>query len=71
MDVRPGAYIHVVKTISIGALRERVGGLIQRVLSPLRRAAFVRDVRQAEAEYALGAARHFDDVDDLLDAIRP
>ena len=42
----------------------------QAELSALRRAVFIREVREAEAEYASGAAQRFDDVDALLDDLR-
>ena len=43
----------------------------QAELSTLRRAVFVREVREAEAEYLAGDARTFDDVEQLLDELRP
>ncbi|MDQ2941549.1 MAG: type II toxin-antitoxin system Phd/YefM family antitoxin [Chloroflexota bacterium] len=39
-------------------------------LRALRRALFMSEVREAEAEYAAGQARSFDDVEDLLDELR-
>ena len=42
----------------------------QAELSTLRRAAFLTEVREAEAEYAAGEATRFDDVEQLLDALR-
>jgi prevent-host-death family protein len=42
----------------------------QAELSALRRAVFLADVREAEAEYQAGAAPHFDDVEELLDELR-
>jgi prevent-host-death family protein len=42
----------------------------QAELRALRRALFLTEVREAEAEYAAGAARHFDSVEELLDQIR-
>ena len=42
----------------------------QAELSQLRRAMFLREVREAEAEYAAGAAPTFDDMDGLLDELR-
>jgi prevent-host-death family protein len=35
-----------------------------------RRALFLREVREAEAEYAAGQAATYDDVDSLLDDLR-
>lgn len=43
----------------------------QAELSALRRAVFVREVREAEAEYLAGDARSFDDVEQLLEELRP
>ena len=42
----------------------------QTELSALRRALFVTEVREAEAEYQAGQARRFDDVEQLLDELR-
>ena len=42
----------------------------QAELSALRRAVFLSEVREAEAEYNAGDARTFDDVDQLLDELR-
>ena len=42
----------------------------QAELSALRRALFVAEVREAEAEYTAGEARQFDDVEQLLDELR-
>jgi prevent-host-death family protein len=42
----------------------------QAELRTLRRALFMTEVREAEAEYAAGGASHFDDVEDLLDELR-
>ena len=42
----------------------------QAELSTLRRAVFVAEVREAEAEYQTGEARHFDNVEQLLDELR-
>jgi len=42
----------------------------QAELSTLRRAVFLTEVREAEAEYAAGEAAQFDDVEQLLDALR-
>ena len=42
----------------------------QAELSALRRALFVAEVREAEAEYTAGEARQFDDVGQLLDELR-
>ena len=39
----------------------------QAELAALRRALFVREVREAEAEYRAGDAARFDDVEALLD----
>lgn len=39
-------------------------------LATARRALFLREVREAEAEYQSGGATAFDDMDDLLDALR-
>ena len=42
----------------------------QAELSSLRRAVFLTEVREAEAEYAAREAARFDDVEQLLDALR-
>lgn len=42
----------------------------QRELSLLRRQLFVAEIREAEAEYAAGAAPTFDSVDSLLEELR-
>lgn len=42
----------------------------QAELSALRRAVFIREVREAEAEYASDTAPRFDDVEALLDDLR-
>ena len=42
----------------------------QNELSTLRRALFVAEVREAEAEYKAGEAQRFDDVEELLDQLR-
>jgi antitoxin YefM len=42
----------------------------QEELRTLRRALFVAEVREAEAEYAAGEARPFDDMEALLDDLR-
>jgi prevent-host-death family protein len=42
----------------------------QAELSALRRAVFIREVREAEAESTSGAAPHYDDVEALLDKLR-
>jgi prevent-host-death family protein len=42
----------------------------QAELQALRRALFVAEVREAEAEYTAGKTHRFDDVDDLLDQLR-
>lgn len=42
----------------------------QAELSLLRRAVFLTEVREAEAEYLAGDARRFDDVNQLLDELR-
>jgi prevent-host-death family protein len=43
----------------------------QAELSALRRQVFLAEVREAEAEYQAGEARSFDDVDQLVDELRP
>jgi prevent-host-death family protein len=43
----------------------------QRELSLLRRQLFLAEIREAEAEYVAGGAAQFDDVEQLLDEIRP
>lgn len=43
----------------------------QAELGALRRELFLGEVREAEAEYQAGEGRHFDDVEDLLDELRP
>jgi len=42
----------------------------QEELRALRRALFVAEVREAEAEYTAGATRDFDDMESLLDELR-
>jgi prevent-host-death family protein len=42
----------------------------QAELSALRRAVFLAEVREAEAEYLAGEGRRFDDVEQLLDELR-
>jgi prevent-host-death family protein len=42
----------------------------QAELSTLRRALFLTEVREAEAEYAAGNVQQFEDVDRLLDELR-
>lgn len=42
----------------------------QAELRTLRRALFVAEVREAEAEYAAGQAAQFEDVENLLDELR-
>lgn len=42
----------------------------QAELRTLRRSLFMAEVREAEGEYATGAARSFEDVDELLDELR-
>lgn len=42
----------------------------QAELRTLRRALFVAEVREAEAEYAAGRATQFEDVEGLLDELR-
>jgi len=42
----------------------------QAELSVLRRAVFIAEVREAEAEYRAGEARPFDDIEQLLDELR-
>lgn len=42
----------------------------QAELGALRRAVFLREVREAEAEYQAGQASRFEDVDQLLDELR-
>ncbi|MGH2382488.1 MAG: type II toxin-antitoxin system Phd/YefM family antitoxin [Candidatus Limnocylindria bacterium] len=42
----------------------------QAELRILRRALFMTEVREAEAEYTAGQARQFDNVEDLLDELR-
>ena len=42
----------------------------QAELSLLRRAVFLTEVREAEAEYTAGDGRRFDDVNQLLDELR-
>ena len=42
----------------------------QAELSTLRRAVFLTEVREAEAEYAAGQAPKFDDMEQLLDELR-
>ena len=42
----------------------------QNELNMLRRALFVAEVREAEAEYKAGEAQQFDDVEELLDQLR-
>ena len=42
----------------------------QAELSTLRRALFMAEVREAEAEYMAGGAQRFDDVGHLLDELR-
>jgi prevent-host-death family protein len=42
----------------------------QAELQTLRRALFIAEVREAEAEYGAGKARPFDDVEQLLDEFR-
>lgn len=42
----------------------------QAELSALRRALFVAEVREAEAEYGAGEAKRFDDVEQLLHELR-
>jgi prevent-host-death family protein len=42
----------------------------QAELSTLRRAVFMAEVREAEAEYAAGQTPRFDDMEKLLDELR-
>ena len=42
----------------------------QAELSVLRRAVFIAEVREAEAEYRAGEAPRFDDIEQLLDELR-
>ncbi len=42
----------------------------QAELRALRRAIFLTEVREAEAEYSAGDAQRFDDVEQLLDELR-
>ena len=42
----------------------------QTELAALRRALFLSEVREAEAEYEAGEARHYDGVEALLDELR-
>jgi prevent-host-death family protein len=42
----------------------------QAELSTLRRAVFMTEVREAEAEYSAGKAAEFDDMEQLLDELR-
>lgn len=42
----------------------------QAELSTLRHAVFLREVREAEAEYQAGQAPRFEDVEQLLDELR-
>ncbi len=42
----------------------------QAELSTLRRAVFLAEVREAEAEYQAGQVRHFDNMERLLDELR-
>jgi prevent-host-death family protein len=42
----------------------------QNELSMLRRALFMSEVREAEAEYVAGEAKQFDDIEQLLDELR-
>jgi len=42
----------------------------QSELNTLRRALFVAEVREAEAEYKAGEPQRFDDVEELLDQLR-
>ena len=42
----------------------------QAELSTLRRAVFMTEVREAEAEYGAGKAARFDDMERLLDELR-
>ena len=42
----------------------------QAELSALRRAVFLAEVREAEAEYTVGDAHTFDDVEQLLGELR-
>ena len=42
----------------------------QEELRTLRRALFLTEVREAEAEYSNGASREFENVDRLLDELR-
>lgn len=42
----------------------------QAELRSLRRALFMAEVREAEAEHAAGPATQFEDVEDLLDELR-
>lgn len=58
---RPAAYI-----VSPGRYERD-----QRELSLLRRQLFLAEIREAEAEYRAGDVAHFDEVDQLLDEIRP
>jgi PHD/YefM family antitoxin component YafN of YafNO toxin-antitoxin module len=41
-----------------------------RELRAMRRALFLHEVREAEAEYAAGATATFEDMDDLIDILR-
>ncbi len=42
----------------------------QAELRSLRRALFLTEVREAEAEYVAGDAKRYDDVEELLDELR-
>jgi prevent-host-death family protein len=42
----------------------------QTELASLRRAVFLSEVREAEAEYEAGGSRHFEDVEQLMDELR-
>ena len=42
----------------------------QAELKALRRAVFLAEVREAEAEYEAGASRRFADIEELLDELR-
>ncbi len=54
------------RMIGVTVLRRRAAEVIERIRKANKRARFVREVRQAEAEYAAGSWTEFEDAEALI-----
>lgn len=59
-----------MRMIGVTVLRRRAADVIKQLRRANKRALFLREVRQAEAEYAAGSWTEFEDAEALIRGLR-